>query len=360
MPTPSAAPFGEEARVRVVLASAVPFALPLRRAFRGVTLREGVLIKGPSGWGEFAPFEDYTDAAASRWLDSALEAAFGSWPAPRRSEVEVNAIIPAVDADVAAALTREAVLERGCRTIKVKVGSADLADDEARVASIRHALDASLGRGRGAIRVDANGAWDVRRGSIALRRLGAYDLEYVEQPCRTVEELRELRGLVDVPFAVDETIRTSTDPESVRVREYADVAVLKAAPLGGVAALLKVAEAVDVPVVVSGSLDSSVGLDVALAAAAALDDLPLACGLGTGALLAADVVVEPRVPHGGVLDVGRTSPDLPSLLAARDRLDDERAAWWRARLCAAWAAGSAQRGGRLVPADAPAREDMKG
>ena len=156
------------------------------------------------------------------------------------------------------------MIERGCRTVKVKVGSPDLADDEARVASVRDVLDTVLGRGRGAIRIDANGAWDVARGTLALRRLGAYGIEYVEQPCRTVDELRAAaRALVDVPFAVDETIRTSARPEDVRVREYADVAVLKPAPLGGVAALLRVAEAIDVPVVVSGSLDSSVGLDVA-------------------------------------------------------------------------------------------------
>ena len=334
--------------LRSVLDAAVPFALPLRRPFRGTVVREGVLVKGPRGWGEFAPFDDYSDVAAARWLDSALEAAFGSYPEAHRAEIEVNAIIPAVGSADAAGLAREAVIESGCRTVKIKVGSPDLADDEARVASVRDVLDTVLGRGRGAIRIDANGAWDVARGTLALRRLGAYGIEYVEQPCPTVGELRELRSLVDVPFAVDESIRTSAHPEAMRVREYADVAVLKPAPLGGVAALLRVAEAIDVPVVVSGSLDSSVGLDVALAAAAALDDLPFACGLGTGALLAADLVETSRVAEGGVLAVGRTAPDLSALLAARDRLDEDRAAWWRERLVAAWLAGAGERSGWLV------------
>lgn len=334
--------------LRSVLDAAVPFALPLRRPFRGTVLREGMLVRGPSGWGEFAPFDDYSDAAAARWLDSALEAAFGSYPVARRAEIEVNAIIPAVASADAAGLAREAVIDRGCRTVKVKVGSPDLADDEARVASIRDVLDTVLGRGRGAIRIDANGAWDVARGALALRRLGAYGLEYVEQPCRSVDELRELRSLVDVPFAVDETIRTADHPDAIRVREYADIAVLKPAPLGGVAALLRVAEAIDVPVVVSGSLDSSVGLDVAVAAAAALVDLPFACGLGTGVLLAADVVQTSRVAEGGVLTVGRTAPDLSALLAARDRLGEDRAAWWRGRLAAAWLAGAGERSGWLV------------
>jgi O-succinylbenzoate synthase len=334
--------------LRAILDSAIPFALPLRRRFRGLDVREGVLIKGPAGWGEFAPFDDYSDVAASRWLDSALESAYTERPAAQRSEVQVNAIVPAVESADAAGLAREAVLDRGCRTIKVKVGSARLADDEARVASIRDVLDTVLGRGRGSIRIDANGAWDVASGAMALRRLGAYDLEYVEQPCRTAEEMRELRRLVDVPFAVDETIRTASDPGAVRVSDYADIAVLKPAPLGGVAAALAVAAAIDVPVVVSGSLDSSVGLDVAVAVAAALTHLPLACGLGTGSLLAADVIDSPRVPEGGVLGVGRTHPDLSALLAARDRLEQARALWWRGRLADAWAAGSWERSGWLV------------
>lgn len=319
-----------------VLDAAVPFALPLRRRFRDTQTREGMLIRGSSGWGEFAPFDDYSDAAAARWLASALEASFGQWPTALRTEIPVNAIIPAVDSADAAGLAREAVLDLGCRTIKVKVGSADLADDEARVATVRDVLDTILGRGVGAIRIDANAAWDVARGRLALRRLSAYGIEYVEQPCRTAAELRELRPLVDVPFAVDESIRLAADPRTVRVRDIADVAVLKPAPLGGAAATVELAAALDVPVVVSGSLDSSVGLDTALAAAAALPDLPFACGLGTGALFAADVAT-PRLPSGGLLSPGRTGPDLPALLAARDRMPDERAMWWRQRLAAAWA-----------------------
>jgi O-succinylbenzoate synthase len=338
----------EDRPLRALLEAAVPFALPLRRTFRGLDVREGMLIKGPSGWGEFAPFDDYTDEAAARWLDSALEAAFGRFPDPVRSEIEVNAIVPGVDSADAATLAREAVLGRGCRTVKVKVGSPSLADDEARVASVRDVLDTVLGRGRGAIRIDANGAWDVARGTVALRRLGQYGIEYVEQPCRTPEEMRELRRLVDVPFAVDDTIRTAADPVSIRVGDYADVAVLKPAPLGGVAATLQVAEAMDVPVVISGSLDSTIGLDVALATAAAMPDLPFACGLGTGALLAADLVEIARVPEGGVLVAGRTAPDLGALLEARDRITDERASWWRLRLTTAWSAGAGRRSGWLL------------
>jgi O-succinylbenzoate synthase len=335
-------------RLRALLDAAVPFALPLRRRFRGLTTREGLLIKGPSGWGEFAPFDDYSALAASRWLDSAVEAAFGSWPPGLRAAVPVNAIIPAVDSADAAGLARDAVLQLGCRTIKIKVGDPDLADDEARVAGVRDVLDTILGRGVGSIRIDANAAWDLPRATVAMRRLGAYGLEYVEQPCGTPAELLALRRVTDVPIAVDEIVRTADDPGAVRVAEYADIAVVKPAPLGGVAATLRVAASLDVPVVVSGSLDSSVGLAVAIAAAAALADLPYACGFGTGALLLHDVVDGPLVPSDGQLAVGRVMPDLPALLAARDRLTDERAAWWRHRLVDAWAAGADVRVGRLV------------
>ena len=335
-------------RLTVLLEAAVPFALPLRRRFRGATSREGMLIRGPQGWGEFAPFDDYSDAAAARWLASAVEAAFGGWPPARRLSVPVNAIIPAVDSGDAAALAREAVLGHGCRTVKIKVGDPDLADDEARVAGVRDVLDTILGRGLGSIRIDANGAWDVARATTAMRRLGAYGIEYVEQPCRTAAELLELRRLMDVPIAVDEILRTADNPGAIRVAEYADVAVVKPAPLGGVAAALRVIESLDVPVVVSGSMDSSVGLDVAVATAGALEHLPYDCGFGTGALLAEDLVEATRIPIFGELLVARTMPALPSLVAARDRLSDDRARFWRVRLVDAWNAGAAASVGQLV------------
>jgi O-succinylbenzoate synthase len=338
-----------DAGLAAILEGAVPFALPLRRHFRGLDVRRGVLIKGPVGWGEFAPFDDYTDAMAARWLDSAIEAAYGTWPSPCRGSVAVNAIIPAVPAADAAVMTRVAVLEHGCTTIKVKVGG-DLTDDEARVAAIRDVLDTVLGAGVGRMRIDANAAWDLPTATTALRRLAAYSLEYVEQPCHTLAELADLRSRIDVPIAVDEGIRTADDPGRVRVAEVADIAVVKPAPLGGVEATLRIVESLGVPVVVSGSLDSSVGLDVAVATAAALPDLPYACGFGTGALLAADLVQTTRLPHAGELSVGRTPPDLDALMAARDRVDEDQAARWRARIAAAWLAGAAARSGALIRA----------
>lgn len=335
-----------EAGLEALLREAVPFALPMRRRFRGTDVREGVLLRGPSGWGEFAPFDDYSDAAAALWLCSAVEAAFGTWPEPVRDTVPVNAIIPAVPADIAAAMTRAAVLDHGCTTIKVKVaepGESAL-DDEGRVAAVRDALTSTLGSAAGAIRIDANGAWTPEQAIRVLRRLQAYGLEYVEQPCSGLADLVEVRKAVDVPIAADESIRR--DGDVVDLRGQVDVAIVKVGPLGGVGRALEVAEQVGVDVVVSGSLDSAVGLSAGIALAAVLPER--AAGLGTGALLEADVVDSPLVPTRGVLPVVRTAPDLESLVAARNRLRDGRAAWWAERLTAAWKAGARDRVGHLV------------
>lgn len=330
-----------------VLRDAVPYALPLAYRFRGITLREGVLMRGPSGWGDFAPFDDYSPRGCALWLASAVEASFGSWPEPRRDRVPVNAIIPALPAGEAAALARRAVLEFGCSTLKVKVAALGelLADDEARVAAVRDAADSALrsvGRsgpdGLARIRLDANGGWSAADAARALGRLSAYGLEYVEQPCPGIDETLLLRSQTDVPIALDESVRRA-DP---RAFEAADIVVLKVAPLGGVAAALALAREWGGPVVVSGALDSAVGLSAGLALAAALMGDPPACGLGTGMLLERDVISPPLVPIEGELMVDRVVPDLDALMAARDLIGDDRARWWRQRLVDAWESGGAE------------------
>lgn len=326
---------------RTLLASAIPFALRMRQSFRGIEVREGMLIQGPRGWGEFAPFDDYDDRMAARWLGTAIEAAFGDWPVHRRTSIAVNAIIPAVTADAAAVMVRDAVLGDGCTTVKVKVGTG-LAADEARVASVRHSLDVALGHGRGRIRLDANAAWSGPEAITALRRLGRYGIEYVEQPCVTAADLRQVRASCDVPIAIDELIRQAPDLRALReqaaqLAELADLAIIKPTPMGGIAVALDVVASLPIPVVVSGAMESSVGLAVPTALAGILD-LDIACGLGTGALLATDVVAEPIRPVGGLVSVARRAPDLDALLDARNALGEERGQWWRDRLRRAWAA----------------------
>lgn len=301
------------------------YSIPMRTRFRGITQREGVLIQGPAGWGEFSPFAEYGPAECARWLAAAREAACDGWPAPVRDRVPVNVTIPAVGPERAFTMTRAS----GCRTAKVKVaerGQCD-ADDLARVEAVRDAI----GPG-GQVRVDVNGGWDVEHAARMIRALDRFGLEYVEQPCATLEELALVRRRVDVPVAADESIRRAEDPLKVRAAGAADIAVLKVQPLGGVRAALRVAEACALPVVVSSAVETSVGLAAGLALAAALPDLPYACGLGTLSLLDGDVVADPLAPVGGEIAVRRPEVDEGAL--RRCEVDDEG---WRRRVAEAGA-----------------------
>jgi len=309
-------------------------AVPMRVRFRGVTLREAVLLDGPYGWGEFSPFVEYGDVEAASWLSAGIEAAWLGWPEAKRDHVAVNATVPAIAADQV-----PAILDRfgDCGTVKVKVAEAgqSLADDLARVRAVREC------RPDVAIRVDANGAWSVEQALTALRSLAEVGLQYAEQPCASVEELVALRELLDrnglpVPLAADESIRKADDPLRVARSGAIEFAVVKVAPLGGVARTLAVAEELSqlgVRVVVSSALDTSVGIAAGVAAAAALPTEPVACGLGTVALFTSDVCANPLLPVAGALPVRPASPvpDPERFAAASDRTE-----WWLDRLLRCW------------------------
>ncbi|MDO8143245.1 o-succinylbenzoate synthase [Isoptericola sp. 178] len=294
---------------------------PLRTPFRGLTSRDGLLLAGEAGWGELSPFCEYDDAESATWLRAAREAADLDFPPAVRDAVPVNVTVPAVDPERA----REIVLASGgCRTAKVKVGqrlpdgSVEPVEAELRrVEAVRAVLDTLHGPAVGRIRVDVNGTWDVdaARRRIPLLDRAAGGLEYVEQPCATVEELAAVRRAVDVPVAADESIRRAEDPLRVVRAEAADVVVLKVQPLGGVRACLDLAEQVGLPVVVSSALESSVGLAAGVALAAALPELPHACGLATSQLLTRDVTDEPLRPVDGTLPVRRVGPGAGALAA---------------------------------------------
>ena len=299
--------------------------IPMRTRFRGITTREVALVEGAAGWGEWSPFVEYDAAEARPWLAAARETAAGDWPAPLRDTVAVNVTVPAVGPEQAHAI----VTAGGCTTAKVKVAEPGqaLADDEARVEAVRDALGPT-----GAVRVDANGGWTVDEAVTAIGRLdrAAGGLEYVEQPVAAVEDLAVVRRRVEVRVAADESIRRAADPYRVRDLEAADVAVLKVQPLGGVRACLRIAEDIGLPVVVSSALETSVGIAAGVALAAALPELPFACGLATVQLLTDDVAVEPLLPVDGVLPV--TTPAVDAAALERLAATPERTAWWADRL----------------------------
>ena len=311
----------------VDLAGARAYSIPLTTRFRGITRREGMVVEGPAGWGEFCPFVEYDDAVSAAWLATAVEQCTAGWPPAVRSRIPVNCIVPAVGPPRA----WEIAARSGCRTAKVKVADhpESLAEDLARVEAVRDALGP-----QGAVRVDANGAWDVDTAVAAIRQLDAAagGLEYVEQPCATIDELAAVRRRVDVRIAADESIRHADDPLRVAVAGAADVAVIKCTPLGGVRRSLQVAEASGLPCVVSSALETSVGLAAQLALAGALPELPFACGLGTVSLLGGDLVADASRPVDGHLPVPKAPPTPAPELLAEFAAGAERTAWWRDRL----------------------------
>jgi len=287
-----------------------------------------MLILGAAGWGEFSPFLDYDVPACVPWLRATLEAAEQGWPDPVRTRVAVNVTVPAVGPEMA---TEVVLASGGCATAKVKVaehGQSE-SDDLARLEAVRAALGPT-----GRIRIDVNGRWDV---DTAVARLPRYDraangLEYVEQPCATVDELAEVRRRVHVPVAADESIRRAEDPYRVVERDAADVAVLKVQPLGGVRACLEIAERIGLPVVVSSALETSVGIAAGVALAASLPELPYACGLATVQLLDHDVVDDPLLPVAGELAVRRPMPSTE--LVDASAADPETRRRWSGRIAA--------------------------
>ena len=328
-----------------LLAEAVVIRVPLTVPFRGVRERTGVLLPGPAGWGEFAPFPEYAADECSHWLDAAVEAAYLGWPPARRTRVPVNAIVPGVGPEQAASLAA-AGAARGCRTVKVKVAAVGgtLAEDADRIAAVRAVFG-------GAIRIDANGGWTPDQAVEALSVLDriADGLEYVEQPCPDLAGLAEVRRRVRVPVAADESIRRASDPLAAAQAGAADLLIVKSAPLGGVRRTLSLVAASGLPAVVSSALDTSVGLSAVLALAAALPELDHDCGIGTAALLAADLVAQPLLPVDGALVAGtRPEPDEALLAAAAARVSAADQVAWLARLEAAWWAGTAGRIGAMV------------
>jgi O-succinylbenzoate synthase len=299
-------------------------ALPMKTDFRGVTVREVALFKGEYGWGEFSPFLEYDDQESSMWLASAIEAATQPRPPQLRTTIPVNGTIPATnDKKVIDELVAS---YPGVVTYKVKVGE-NLSEDIARLARIR-----SLGR-KVNIRIDVNGLWSVED---ALTNLYAFyenvgPFEYVEQPCATLDEMRELKSKIHIPLkiAADEVIRKAEDPFAIDLQGAADIVMLKVQPLGGITRSLAIAEHHGLPAVVSSALESAIGIRYGLELAAALPELHFDCGLATGSLISDDLA-HLSIVDGAIAVDGSTMGDLDikleSLAVAPDRYE-----WWKNR-----------------------------
>ena len=289
-------------------------ALPMKTKFRGITVREVALIKGPHGWGEFSPFLEYDDAESASWLASAIEAATTPKPKLYRTSVAINGTIPALNEP--ADLKRVVDSFPGVSSFKVKVGN-DLAEDLARVNVIRNLQPQAK------IRIDVNGLWSVGQAEAFLSAVG--DIEYVEQPCATIEELRELKSRTSVKIVGDEALRKAADPFAIDFTGAIDYLMLKVQPLGGIKRAHALAEHHNLPVVVSSALESAIGINYGLTLAASFETMNFNCGLGTGSLLAADVAHLPIVD--GKIEITEFEPQLAGLDVASDRFE-----WWKNRI----------------------------
>ena len=289
-------------------------ALPMKTKFRGITVREVALIKGPHGWGEFSPFLEYDDAESASWLASAIEAATTPKPKLYRTSVAINGTIPALNEP--ADLKRVVDSFPGVSSFKVKVGN-DLAKDLARVNVIRNLQPQAK------IRIDVNGLWSVGQAEAFLSAVG--DIEYVEQPCATIEELRELKSRTSVKIVGDEALRKAADPFAIDFTGAIDYLMLKVQPLGGIKRAQALAEHHNLPVVVSSALESAIGINYGLTLAASFETMNFNCGLGTGSLLAADVAHLPIVD--GKIEITEFEPQLAGLDVASDRFE-----WWKNRI----------------------------
>ena len=313
-----------------LLASARVVSLPLRTKFRGVVDREVMLFEGPNGWAEWSPFLEYPDEEAAVWLSAAIEFAYGGMPTLHRDRIAVNATLPAVTPDQV-----ERVLARygTFGTVKIKVAEPGQTpgQDVDRIVAVRKLYPDAK------IRLDANGGWSPELSFSFIKALAGQgiELEYLEQPCKTIDELARLRQMIadskfNVLIAADESVRKASDPMAVVEAEAADILVLKAAPLGGVSRAMEIARGAGLPVVVSSALDSSVGISMGAHLAAALPDLRFDCGLATASLLAGDVTREPLLPVDGFIDVRRVEIDQQKLDIFE--AEDHRIDWWVDRL----------------------------
>lgn len=302
--------------------------LPMNVQFRGVRHREAMLLEGPAGWGEFSPFLEYGPVEAAAWLRSAIEAAWEGYPDPVRHTVPVNATLPAVGPEHIAGVLAS---YDAAHTIKVKVAEKgqDLAQDIARVAEVRRLLPGA------AIRIDANAGWSHDEAMAGLEALAEFGLQYAEQPVAGIEGLARVREEVarrglGVLIAADESVRKESDPLAVARAGAADLIIIKAQPLGGVRRALAVVRDAGLPAVVSSALDTSIGLRQGAALAAALPELPYACGLATGSLFSTDITTDRFLAVNGELHLREIVAD-PDLVR-RHGVDPERRSWWNQRL----------------------------
>jgi len=301
-------------------------AIPTKTDFRGINIREAFIFRGPHGWSEFAPFVEYQAPEAAHWMQAALEGAYRPWPELKRSTISINATLPRIKPEAVKSFLPN---YPGCTTIKMKVN--DFESDADRLEAVLDEIPAAK------IRLDVNGAWNL---SEARKYLHEYFLrfgnvfEYIEQPCESLEDLAVLKSEVPMKIAVDESIRKFIGSDFSSTSEFADIAIMKWAPSGGIAASRKIIADIGLPVVISSAIDTGIGISHGLALAASLASLNYSCGLGTTALLVEDIVQPSPRPINGEIEVQKVVPSQE--LLAKYQATPERRIWWENRVIDIW------------------------
>jgi o-succinylbenzoate synthase len=293
--------------------------IPVKNTFRGIKSREIALFEGPADWSEFSPFLEYDNKQSATWMKAALEAATKPAPTPLRNEVMVNATLPNIKPGEV-----EKVLSNfdGCTTIKIKINDFTI-DRELLIESLKHVPNARF-------RLDINGGWTLDEAIVNLKNYeGEFAglIDYVEQPCIDIADLKVLKNETGIKIAVDESIRKFLGSDLTKLKDVADIAVIKWAPSGGINSALDLIKQISLPVVVSSALDSSVGISHGLALACAIPNLYGACGLATVALLEGDITSDSLLASKGVIANRKITPDRISEF----KVDNQRQKWWQDR-----------------------------
>jgi len=302
--------------------------IPVKANFRGINFREIALFEGPAGWSEFSPFIEYSNKESSTWLKAAIEGATKEPPKPIRDQVEINATLPNVKVSEVKELLAGF---NGCNTIKIKIN--DFETDQALLIECLKEIP------KAKFRLDVNGGWALEE---AIANVQSYEkafgslIEYIEQPCTDFADLNSLRNSTGIKIAVDESIRKYLAGDLTKIKEVADIAIIKWAPTGGFDAALEVIEKIGLPVVISSALDSSVGISHGLSLAEAVPNLYGACGLGTVCLLEGDVTSNPLMPINGIIKNRKVIPDRIEEFKA----ESGRQKWWQDRANAVYEGGN--------------------
>ena len=294
--------------------------IPVKNNFRSVKNREIALFQGPEGWSEFSPFLEYRSAESAVWLKAAIEAATKPAPKPIRDLVEVNATLPNVKAQEVSSILKGF---QGCTTVKIKIN--DFLNDHLILQEVLKVMP------KAKFRLDINGGWQLEE---AVANLKNYEqefpgqIDYIEQPCIDLADIKSLRGKVNLKIAVDESIRKFLSSDLTKINEVADIAIIKWAPSGGITAALEIIEKIELPVVISSALESSVGISHGVALASVVPNLYGACGLGTVSLLEGDVTSKPLIAEDGFIKHRKITPDL----IEQFNVEPARLIWWQDRV----------------------------